>query len=165
VIVRDGGAADLAAVAAIYNHEVATSLASLDTEPMQGEALARFAAVHRSPRYPLRVAESDGAVIGWATLSPWSSRCGYARAAEVSIYVDAPARGRGVGRALLSDLIDCAARAGIAVLLARIVAGREASLALHRGLGFSEIGVMRRVGEKLGQIVDVVLLDRHLDGM
>lgn len=162
-MIRDAVEADLAAVAAIYNHEVATSLATLDTEPMAGERLERFAAKHRNPRFPLRVADEAGEVVGWAALSPWSDRCGYARAAEVSVYVAGPARGRGLGRALLEDLIGCARSAGVAVLLARIVGGREASLALHRKLGFSEIGVMRRVGAKLGEIVDVVLLDLHLD--
>jgi phosphinothricin acetyltransferase len=162
-VIRDAGPGDLEAIAAIYNREVATSLATLDTEPMAGERLGAFAARHRSPRYPLRVAIGATRVIGWAALSPWSDRCGYARAAEVSVYVAEPARGRGLGRVLLEDLIAHAKEAGVAVLLARIVAGRDASLALHRRLGFTEIGVMRRVGEKFGEIVDVVLLELHLD--
>ena len=162
-LIRDAEPADLPTIADIYNREVASSLATLDTEPMSGDRLERFGRAHSVDRFPLRVGEVGGVVIGWASLSPWSDRCGYARAAEVSVYVAESARGRGWGRALLEDLENCARSLGTAVLLARIVAGRETSLALHRKLGFAEIGVMRRVGAKFGQIVDVVLLDKHLD--
>jgi phosphinothricin acetyltransferase len=69
-----------------------------------------------------------------------------------------------VGRALLSDLVRRGRSAGLGVLLARITSESEASFDLHRALGFTTIGVMRRVGEKFGRILDVELMDLHLDG-
>jgi phosphinothricin acetyltransferase len=72
-------------------------------------------------------------------------------------------RGAGVGRALLQGLIDRARAAGLGVLLARIVSQSDASLRLHESLGFQRIGTMRRVGEKFGRVLDVILLDLHLD--
>ena len=88
----------------------------------------------------------------------------YARAAEVPVYVHQDHRGRGIGRALLAALVARGRADGLGVLLARVEASGRASLALHRALGFRPIGTMRRVGEKLGRILDVELLDLHLDG-
>ncbi|TMA47656.1 MAG: N-acetyltransferase family protein, partial [Deltaproteobacteria bacterium] len=109
------------------------------------------------------VAEESGRVVGWGSLSAWSDRCAYARAAEVSVYVHQDHRGHGIGRALLADLIARGRAAGLGVLLARIESSGAASLALHRALGFQPIGTMRRVGEKSGRLLDVELLDLHLD--
>ena len=109
------------------------------------------------------VAESNGEVLGWGSLSQWSPRGAYARTAEVSVYVDRPRRGEGVGRLLLAALIERAPQGGIAVLLARIAGENPASIALHESLGFAQIGVQRRSGEKFGRILDVALMDLHLD--
>ncbi|MGB3097963.1 MAG: N-acetyltransferase family protein, partial [Solirubrobacterales bacterium] len=113
--------------------------------------------------YPVLVAERDGVVLGWGALSQWSQRGAYARTAEVSVYVDRSHRGEGVGRALLNALIERAPPGEIAVLLARIAGENPASIALHESLGFSHIGVQRRSGEKLGRVLDVALMDLHLD--
>jgi L-amino acid N-acyltransferase len=77
--------------------------------------------------------------------------------------VDRAVRGSGIGRALLAALIERAPAGGIAVLLARVAGENPASIALHRSLGFEPIGVQRRSGEKLGRVLDVTLLDLHLD--
>lgn len=162
---RDARPTDAAAINAIYNREVETSTATFDTEPVSMEERRRWLDEHATPRRRAIVAEDEsGEVIGWAALSAWSPRCAYARAAEVSIYVRADHRGEGVGRALLEELIAGARRAGLGVLLARVADASEASLALHRAAGFGHIGTMRRVGEKLGRILDVELLELHLDG-
>lgn len=156
---------DAAAINVIYNREVETSTATFDTQPVSIEERRHWLEQHGTPRRRAIVAEDDsGEVIGWAALSAWSPRCAYARAAEVSIYVHANHRNEGVGRALLGELIAGARRAGLGVLLARVADASEASLALHRAAGFRSIGTMRRVGEKLGRILDVELLDLHLDG-
>jgi phosphinothricin acetyltransferase len=155
---------DAAAIAGIYNHEVATGTATFDTVEVTAAERQAWLAAHRgAARHPVVVAEAaDGAVVGWASLSAWSERCAYARAAEVSVYVHRDARGLGVGRALLDDLIARGRAAGLGVLLARIVAGGTASLRLHSRAGFRPIGTMRRVGEKFGRILDVELLELHL---
>lgn len=71
-------------------------------------------------------------------------------------------RGRGIGRALLQELLDLAPQRGVRVLIARIVEGNPASPGLHEALGFETIGVMRQVGEKFGRLLDVGLLNREL---
>ena len=161
--IRSACAADLPAVIDIYNYEVEHGVATFDTVPWTLEERAPWFAVHASPQHPLIVAEEDGRVLGWGSLSAWSDRCAYARAAEVSVSVHQDHRGRGIGRALLADLIARGRAAGLGVLLARIESSGAASLALHRARGFKPIGTMRRVGEKSGRILDVELLDLHLD--
>lgn len=153
---------DLPAIADIYNHEVLHSTATFDTEPVSLEERRRWLAAHESPRHPIVVADADGVVVGWASLSPWSQRCAYARAAEVSVYVHRDWRGRGLGRGLLEQLVDRGRAAGLGVLLARVVAESAGSLALHEALGFERIGTMRRVGEKFGRVLDVDLMDLQL---
>jgi phosphinothricin acetyltransferase len=154
---------DLDAVFAIYDDEVLHGTATFDTEPSTNESRQRWCLHHQGPRHPVIVAEDGGVVVGWASLSPYSDRCAYARAAEVSVYVHRDHRGQGVGRALMTELIRAARSAGLGVALARITSESAASIALHRSLGFQRIGTMRRVGEKFGRILDVELLDLHLD--
>jgi len=160
---RSARADDLPAIIDIYNYEVEHGVATFDTEPWTLDAQAAWLATHGTPAHPLIVAEEGGRVLGWACLSSWSTRCAYARAAEVSLYVHQDHRGRGDGRALLAELITRARAAGLGVLLARIESSGTVSLALHRAHGFRPIGTMRRVGEKRGRILDVELLDLHLD--
>ena len=161
--IRSARADDLPAVIDIYNYEVEHGVATFDTVPWTLEDRAPWFAAHASPQHPLIVAEESGRVVGWGSLSAWSDRCAYARAAEVSVYVHQDHRGHGIGRALLADLIARGRAAGLGVLLARIESSGGASLALHRAFGFQPIGTMRRVGEKSGRLLDVELLDLHLD--
>ncbi len=109
------------------------------------------------------VAVNNGAVLGWAALSPVSRRAVYAGVAEVSIYVDEAARGGGIGKALLSALITESERNGIWTLQAGIFPENTPSLALHRGLGFREAGRRERIGlhplQKRWR--DTILLERR----
>ena len=100
-------------------------------------------------------------VIGWAALSPVSGRLVYRGVAEVSVYVAAAARGRGVGKALLRALVRESERNGIWTLQAGIFPENTASISLHKSCGFREVGVRRRIG-KLGDVWrDVLLLERR----
>jgi len=159
---RDATTADAAAIAAIYNHEILHSTSTFDTTPVDADDRRAWLEAHSTPQRSVLVLE-DEEVVGWASLSAWSDRCAYARAAEVSIYIHADHRGRGHGRSLLTGLIERAREAGIAVLLARICTEGEASIVLHRKLGFSSVGCMRRVGEKFGRVLDVELMDLSLE--
>jgi len=163
-LVRDATPDDLAAIFAIYDEEVLRGTATFETVPRTVPERREWFDAHPRDRYPILVAEISGAVVGWGRLQPWSPRPAYARTAEDSVYVAAAARGRGVGRALLGALLERARPAGIAVVLARIADGNPASIRLHERAGFRTVGVMRRVGEKFGRILDVALLDLHLDG-
>jgi phosphinothricin acetyltransferase len=162
--VRDAAPADLDAIFAIYNEEVLHGTATFDTEP-RVRGIDNGWLTDRDPaRHPVLVAEDAGVLAGWGSLGPWSARGGYARTAEVSVYVDAGHRRRGVGRVLLAALLERARAAGLGVLIARIAEANEASVRLFEEAGFGHIGTQRRCGEKFGRILDVELLDLHLDG-
>lgn len=105
------------------------------------------------------IAELDGEVAGWVAVVPYSQRTAYRRVAEESVYVEARARGRGVGRVLLETLIERARDGGLWTLQAGVFTENAASLALHRSLGFREVGVRERIGQLNDAWRDVVLLE------
>lgn len=107
------------------------------------------------------VCELDGKVAGWAALAPVSSRRCYRGVAESSVYVAAWARGRGVGRALMDELVARSEADGIWTLEAGVFPENEASLALHLACGFRVVGVRERLGELDGVWRDVLLLERR----
>lgn len=100
-------------------------------------------------------------MLGWAVLSPVSSRCVYGGVAEVSVYVAADARGRGVGSRLLDALVEGAEAEGVWTLQAGIFPENEATLALHRKHGFREVGRRERIGRMGGRWRDTLLLERR----
>ena len=108
------------------------------------------------------VAEHEGEVVGFASLSPYRDRPAYATTVEDSVYVRSDQRGAGVGRLLLAELLDVAATRGFHTVMARIVGHHDASIALHRALGFEPVGIEREVGRKFGQWLDVMLMQRML---
>ncbi len=107
------------------------------------------------------VALEGGEVVGWAALSPVSERCCYAGVAEDSVYVADSAQGRGVGRALLDDLLAGADRDGLWTIQAGIFAENEASIELHKRCGFRVVGTRERLGQHHGAWRDVVLMERR----
>ncbi|MGI0070627.1 MAG: GNAT family N-acetyltransferase [Thermoplasmata archaeon] len=159
--IRNAVRADARSIAAIYNDAVATTTATFDTHPRSLPAQRRWLREHRPP-FVARVAETAEGLVGWSSLSPWSDRPGYARTAEVSIYVHAAWRGRGIGRRLLRDLRDRAEGRRFHTLLAVVVGENATSLHLHADAGFQEVGVLREVGQKFGRRIDVHLLQLML---
>lgn len=140
----------------IYAEGIATGNATFETDAPEWEAW------DRGHRQDCRlVARDAGGLLGWAALSPISGRCVYGGVAEVSVYVAAAARGRGVGRALLAALILESERQGIWTLQAGIFPENESSLRLHRGLGFRDVGRRERIGRMDGVWRDVMLLERR----
>jgi L-amino acid N-acyltransferase YncA len=150
---------DIKAITDIYNEAVLTTDATFDIEPKtEDEQRVWFA--HHGPKHPVLVAEFDGAVIGWASLSEWSTRCSYAGTAEVSLYIKEGFRGKGAGRRLLEDIMREGERVGLHTILSRITTGNEVSIHLHESVGFEHVGIMREVGEKFGRLLDVLLMQR-----
>lgn len=147
---------DWPAVRAIYAEGIAAGEAAFETEAPAWDA---WDAVHR--RDCRLAAREEGRVIGWAALQPASARAVYAGVAEVSVYVAADERRRGVGTALLRALVEESERAGIWTLQAGIFPENAASLALHRRCGFREIGRRERIGRRDGRWRDVVLMERR----
>jgi phosphinothricin acetyltransferase len=143
-------------VRAIYLEGIATGLATFET------TAPAWAVWDRAHLPAVRIVARDGpAVHGWAALSPVSERCVYAGVAEVSVYVAASARGRGVGRLLLDGLIAASEAAGLWTLQAGVFPENTASLALHERCGFRRIGRRERIGRLQGVWHDVILLERR----
>lgn len=161
--IRPATEADLPGIFAIYDEQVLRGTATFDTVPKTAAERLEWFRANPGNRYPVLVAEAAGGIAGWARLYQWSPRRAYDRTAEDAVYVHPDARGGGLGRCLLRELLSRAPSAGVGVVIARIVEGNPASLRLHEALGFTSIGVMRRVGEKFGRLLDVRLLERHLD--
>ncbi|GAA5213168.1 N-acetyltransferase family protein [Corallincola platygyrae] len=107
------------------------------------------------------IAEIDGAIVGWAALSPVSSRSVYAGVAEVSIYIDSSYGGRGIGMQLLAELVAASEQHGIWTLQAGIFPENQASIAIHHKNGFKQLGVREKLGQMNGKWRDVVLMERR----
>ena len=148
---------DYPAVAAVFAEGIATGVATFETEiPGWDEWDASHLPDHRF------VAEVDGEVVGWIAVVPYSRRAVYRGVGEESVYVAERARGNGVGRALLETMIESARNGGLWTLQAGIFTDNGASLALHRALGFREVGIRERIGQLDGVWRDVVLLELRL---
>jgi L-amino acid N-acyltransferase YncA len=153
--IRDLRPPDFAEVAAIFGDGIRSGDATFEREVPAWQA---WDAAHPAIRV---VAELDRRIAGFAALSAYSDRCCYRGVAEDSVYVASWAQGRGVGRALLDELIARSEAAGIWTLQAGIFPENKASLRLHLGCGFRLVGVRERLGEANGEFRDVLLLERR----
>jgi phosphinothricin acetyltransferase len=147
---------DWDAVRAIYLEGIATGNATFEKSAPDWE---RWNAGHL--QCCRLVARAAGEALGWAALIPVSGRCVYGGVAEVSVYVAERARGRGIGRQLLSELVAASERHGIWTLQAGIFPENQASIALHHRAGFRVVGVRERLGSMDGRWRDVVLMERR----
>lgn len=147
---------DWPAVKAIYQAGIETGDATFETEPPDW---IEWDAAHLSAGRV--VARQEGQVIGWGALITVSGRCVYAGVAEVSVYVAEEARGEGVGRELLKEMTTQSEKQGLWTLQAGIFPENEASLALHRGCGFRQVGRRERIGQLDGRWRDVILMERR----
>jgi phosphinothricin acetyltransferase len=152
---------DWPAVRAIYEAGIATGHATFQTEAPTWEAWDRT----HLPSCRLVAKDDQVEIIGWAALSPVSSRPVYAGVAEVSVYVATRARGQGIGRALLEELVRQSEADGRWTLQAGIFPENEASLALHRCCGFRVVGRRERLGQLQGVWRDVLLLERRSENV
>ena len=159
VLIRLAEPADAAAIAAIYRPYVESTHISFEESAPDSAEIARRMA---SPVHPWLIAEEDGRVLGYASSSPYHRRPAYRWTVETSIYLAAEARARGLGRRLLSSLIELLTKQGYVTAIAAIALPNGISVALHERLGFSPAGTYREVGFKLGQWVDVGLWQRDL---
>ena len=156
---RHATAADLKAITDIYNEAVVTTDATFDLEAKTEEEQGIWLAGH-DRMHPVFVAELDGTVVGWASLSEWSSRSAYAGTAEISLYIKEEFRGKGAGRKLLEDIMLEGEKVGLHAVLARITTANAVSIHLHELAGFEQVGVMREVGQKFGRTLDVLIMQR-----
>jgi L-amino acid N-acyltransferase YncA len=165
MIVRTATPSDTAAITAIYNHHVLHGLGTFEElPPTEADMAARMTAV-QSKALPYLVAEEDGEVLGFAYAAPFRPRSAYRFTAEDSVYIAPRAIGQGVGKALLSKVIEACEAIGVRQLTAVIGdAGNAASIGLHGALGFKRTGSSRSVGYKHGRWVDIVFMQKALNG-
>jgi len=147
---------DWPAVASIYGAGIQSRLATFETHVPDW---SQWDAAHLAA--PRLVAEEAGTIVGWAALSPVSSRAAYRGVAEVSVYVAPLAQRRGIGRELLLALISAADRADIWTLQATILARNGASIRLHERCGFRRVGHRERIAQLDGEWLDTVVFERR----
>jgi phosphinothricin acetyltransferase len=152
---------DAEATRAIYNVEVTESTVTFDLVPRTLDEQREWLTA-RSGAHAVLVAEDGGEVVGFASVSPYRDRPAYSTSVEDSVYVRRDQQGKGVGKLLLADLVTVATSHGFHAMIARIVGGHDASIALHRALGFEVVGTEREVGRKFGRWLDVLVMQKLL---
>ncbi|GAB4069636.1 N-acetyltransferase [Ancylobacter sonchi] len=165
MLLRHAEERDLVGILDIYNRAVLTSTA-IWNDGLVDLANRRAWLIDRvSKRYPVMVAveeSEDGSVLGYASFGDFRPFDGYRISVEHSVYVAEGARGRGIGAQLVGSLFEPARTIGKKVMIGGITAGNDASIALHRRLGFEQSGYMRGIGIKFGQRLDLVLMQKEL---
>ncbi len=160
-VVRLATIDDAEAIRRVYNHEVEHTTHTFDLVPRTLESQRAWLR-DRAGALGVLVAELDGRVIGFSSLSEYRPRAAYRTSVESSVYVEEALRGRGVGRRLMRDLIYLAQARGFHTMIARIAGGHRASVHLHEAVGFTVVGTEREVGRKFGGWLDAVVMQRML---
>ncbi|KOV67616.1 GNAT family N-acetyltransferase [Streptomyces sp. MMG1121] len=162
-VVRPASPSDLKAVADIYTHYVRHSVATFEETPPTVASWEGRLDDLAERKLPFVVAESNGAVAGFAHASPWRPKPAYRHTVEDTVYLAPDATGQGLGTALLEAVIAESARAGTRQMIAVIAdTGSDASLALHRRFGFTDAGHLVAVGYKHGRWIDTFLMQLTL---
>jgi phosphinothricin acetyltransferase len=162
-LVRPAIPADAEAVAGIFAHYVMTSVATFEETPPTPEYWRGRLGDLAGGGLPVLVAETGGAVAGFAYASPWRPKPAYRYTVEDSVYLAPESRGQGLGRLLLEQLLEACAAAGVRQVIAVIAdTGDPASETLHRRCGFTDAGLLREVGHKHGRWIDTLLLQRSV---
>ena len=151
---------DFPAVVGIYNWAVNQTFATIDSEPLSTEEAADWWETH-ARRSRLVVATDDSGVIGWARLFPWKQRG--IDVVEDLVYVDPVHHGRGIGRALLTELIKQATGLGYRTIVATVATDNRSGLQLHEKLGFESVGTIRNAANKFDRWMDITLMQRSLE--
>lgn len=161
VTIRIARPADLPAINTIYNHYVACSTCTYQVEPSTEQERRQWYDAHDEV-HPITVAEVDGQIVAWGSLSRFHPRAAYDRTVEDSVYVHHQWHRKGIGRAILEDLIRRARELGHHTVIAIISADQIASVEIHRVLDFQEAGHLKEVGFKFGRWLDVVYMQHML---
>lgn len=161
--IRDTSLADLPAITAIYRDSVLNGVASYELSPPdEAEMAARFSAI-TDKGYPyLAALADDGTLLGYAYASAFRTRPAYRWLVEDSIYLAPEARGKGIGKALLTVLLERCAALGFRRMVAVIGGAHPASIAVHRACGFEESGLLKATGFKHGRWLDTALMQVSL---
>ena len=163
--IRAATADDLPGILTIYNDVIATSTAVYALDPVSLDDRRAWFGERQACGYPVLVSADETGVTGFASFGDWRGRWpGYRFTVEHSVHVRADRRGRGLGRQLVEVLLPAAQRLGKHVMLGGIDAENAASLRFHERLGFEPVAHFREVGRKFGRWLDLVFVQRTLDG-
>jgi L-amino acid N-acyltransferase YncA len=164
VHLREARAEDLPHIREIYNHYVRNTVVTFDEDDRTLKEWKTKFATSAKAGLPFIVAESpSGQILGYAMMSPWSSKRAYRYTVENSIYLGAASTGKGLGKVLMAELLARGKAVGVRQVMAVIAdKGAEASLAMHANFGFVEVGRMGRVGFKFGRWLGTVLMQKSL---
>ncbi len=156
--------ADAPALVDIYNHYVSTSNVTFDLDSWTPEDMAHKIETVVALGMPFIVAEIGGGLVGYGYLSTWREKCAYETTMENTLYLRDDARGAGIGRSLLEELLRLGAIAGVREVIAVIANTADAvpSIRLHEKAGFARVGEMDRVGRKFGEWIGVVMMQKSL---
>lgn len=160
VTLRAAGEADVPAITEIFNQGVEDGMATLDPPHTVGQRVAWFR--EHGPNEPVIVAEGGGRVVGWASLSRWSTRMCYDTVKELSIYVRREWRGKGVGEVILARLLKQGQGVGLHKAILFCFPENAAGVKLYRKLGFVDVGVFRSHGVRNGVWHDILAMERQL---
>jgi phosphinothricin acetyltransferase len=162
MLIRDAIESDLPAIIEIYNAAIATRISTAQLEPVTVESRRRWLTEHTPDKHPFWVLEMDGQVAGWLTFKSFLPRCAYRGTAELSVYVGAKFRRRGVARTLLEEAITRAPSLQINALVGLIFAHNAASLKLFERFGFERWGLLPRIARLDGIERDLAIMGRHV---
>lgn len=163
MILRRAEEADAAAIAEIWNHYIRDTAVTFTSAEKTPAGLAADIAARRAAGLFV-VAEAGGVPVGFATAFAFRNGPGYRRSLEHTVQLAPGARGRGTGRALMAALEQAARASGAHVLVAAVSGENAAGIAFHKAIGFAEVGRMPEVARKFGRWMDLVLLQKILEG-
>ncbi|MCK4995303.1 MAG: N-acetyltransferase [Thermoplasmatales archaeon] len=150
---------DVESITNIYNEAILKTVATFDTETKTIKQQRKWFEDHTA-KNPVLVAEENGVIFGFASLSKYSNRCAYSDTAEISLYIIEEFQEKGIGKKLMKAIIDEGEKSGLHAVIARITDGNEKSIHLHKSVGFEHIGTMKEVGLKFDKRLDVALMQK-----
>jgi L-amino acid N-acyltransferase YncA len=160
--IRAAREGDLPEILDIYNHAVVNTTATFDVTPRSAEAQEAWFLEHVPP-HPAIVWDEEGRILGWASLSPYASRCAYRFAGEASVYVAPHARRVGVGEGLLREVIRLGGENGLHTIVGLVTEENAASCALAEKVGFQRVGTLEEVGYKFDRWLNVIIYQYRYD--
>lgn len=157
MIIRKAFLADAQAITDIYNEAILNTVATFDTELKTVKDRIEWLDEHND-NYPVLIAEIDGTVVGWASLSKWSNRCAYDGTVEISIYFNPAYHGKGYGDLMMQAILNAGKEAKLHTVIARISDGNDVSIYLHQKHQFTHVGTLKQVGYKFNRFIDVHMM-------
>lgn len=160
IVIREAEEGDLGGILEIYNDAVLKTTATYDYRTRTMEHRRQWFRDHVENGYPVFVAELEGKVVGWSSLSRFHDRPGFRYTTENSIYVAEEHRGKGIGRRLLEPLLAEAPKRGFRSIIAVIDGANGSSIRLHEQYGFEKVGLFKSVGYKFDRWLDVIYMEK-----